>query len=109
MCSFLFILLADLVLPLPDFGLDGRHIPLTMARSKQPPVKRESSSEYFNKKTASWEEWNGHDQAPTSGQATNGAVKVHATQVAQNAAQDKKDAAGAIQLVIAVAGIYASL
>lgn len=70
-----------------------------MARSKQPAIKRESSSEYFNKKTATWEETNG---VATNGHATNGAV------LKKEPEAEKKDA-GVLQLVIAVAGIYASL
>lgn len=77
-----------------------------MARSKLPPVKRESSSEYFNKNTASWEDTNGkakRAKSATNGQATE-------AQPAPEAVDHDKDAgAGVVQLVIAVAGIYASL
>lgn len=73
--------------------------PVTMARSKQPAVKRESSSEYFNKNTATWEGSNG---VATNGHATNGAA------VKKDVEEEKKEA-GVLQLVIAVAGIYASL
>lgn len=73
--------------------------PVAMARSKQPAVKRESSSEYFNKNTATWEGSNG---VATNGHATNGAA------VKKDVEEEKKEA-GVLQLVIAVAGIYASL
>lgn len=69
-----------------------------MARSKQPAVKRESSSEYFNKNTAMWEGSNG---VATNGHATNGA--------AVKDVEGENKEAGVLQLVIAVAGIYASL
>jgi UDP-galactose transporter B1 len=73
-----------------------------MARSKQPAVKRESSSEYFNKKTAAWEETNGASHSTsTNGHASDGAL------VKESPADEKKEA-GVLQLVIAVAGIYAS-
>lgn len=68
-----------------------------MARSKQPAVKRESSSEYFNKKTATWEGPNG------AANAANGVAVVN-----KDFEGDKKEA-GVLQLVIAVAGIYGSL
>lgn len=71
-----------------------------MARVKQPPVKRESSSEFFNKQTASWEGSNGKQQV-VNGRAT----KDNATAVPIPETKD----AGVVQLVIAVAGIYASL
>ncbi|KFA50726.1 hypothetical protein S40293_07844 [Stachybotrys chartarum IBT 40293] len=65
-----------------------------MARSKQPAVKRESSSEFFNKDTARWEDANG---------------KVVAANGRRPAAADVPEKeAGVVQLVIAVAGIYAS-
>lgn len=66
-----------------------------MARSKQPPIKREASSEYFNKKTATWEEQSQNQ----NGRGTNGTII--------NPKEEKE--AGVLQLVIAVAGIYASL
>lgn len=69
-----------------------------MARSKQPPVKRESSSEYFNKATASWEATNGKQPSPNG----------HAITHKVDTQPETKDA-GVVQLVIAVAGIYASL
>ncbi|KAF4978396.1 hypothetical protein FZEAL_5214 [Fusarium zealandicum] len=68
-----------------------------MARSKQPAVKRESSSEYFNKTTANWEDANGARKG-SNGHAVKGTADV----VPQT--QD----AGLVQLVVAVAGIYAS-
>lgn len=70
-----------------------------MARSKQPAVKRESSSEYFNKKTADWET------------TIDGASKEKQSNghVANGGAKPAKKEAGVVQLVIAVAGIYASL
>ncbi len=88
-----------------------------MARTKQPPVRRESSSEYFNKRTASWEmSANGAEStklangqssppaavAPSRAQAsppTPAAAVVIAT----------RSEAGVLQLIISVAGIYASL
>lgn len=77
-------------------------------------MKRETSSEYFNKKTAAWEESNGHEKASASASVNgksdiNGVVKHHATEVARNAEEEDQKAAGVVQLVIAVAGIYASL
>ncbi|KAK4092361.1 hypothetical protein Purlil1_2982 [Purpureocillium lilacinum] len=87
-----------------------------MARTKQPPVRRESSSEYFNKRTASWEmSANGAEStklangqssppaavAPSRAQAsppTPAAAVVIAT----------RSEAGVLQLIISVAGIYAS-
>ncbi|KAK4074853.1 uncharacterized protein Triagg1_5002 [Trichoderma aggressivum f. europaeum] len=66
-----------------------------MARTKQAAVKRESSSEYFNKQSAEWEDANGKESKATNG----------------HAAKESKPAqgeAGLVQLVIAVAGIYAS-
>lgn len=74
-----------------------------MARSKLPPVRRESSSEFFNKRTATWEDANG--KVP-GGKAP--AVVVPVTARGPAAAQAKPEA-GVVQLVIAVAGIYASL
>jgi UDP-galactose transporter B1 len=75
-----------------------------MARTKRVPVKRESSSEFFNKQTASWEDANGKGEKSqvTSGIAasTNGPVLDHAKQQPE---------AGVVQLITAVAGIYASL
>lgn len=69
-----------------------------MARSKQVPTKRTTSSEFFNKQTSKWEDANG---APSSnGDAAGQPVK---------AAAPSKAEAGIVQLVIAVSGIYASL
>jgi UDP-galactose transporter B1 len=74
-----------------------------MARSKQPPVKRESSSEYFNKRTASWEGSQAADgQSQSNGEIANGRAEEQSPQV-------EESSAGVLQLVIAVAGIYASL
>ncbi|KAJ2959854.1 hypothetical protein NQ176_g11091 [Zarea fungicola] len=68
-----------------------------MARSKQVPTKRTTSSEFFNKQTSKWEDANG---APSSnGDAAGQPVK---------AAAPSKAEAGIVQLVIAVSGIYAS-
>lgn len=69
-----------------------------MARTKQRAVKREPSSEYFNKNTASWEDTNGNHEG------SNG----HVPDQILDVGLDKPDA-GVVQLVIAVAGIYASL
>ncbi|CEJ89318.1 Putative UDP-Glc/Gal endoplasmic reticulum nucleotide sugar transporter [[Torrubiella] hemipterigena] len=66
-----------------------------MARTKQVPVRRESSSEYFNKETATWEKASGK-------QGANGASDKQKGSAAQ------APEAGVLQLVIAVAGIYAS-
>ncbi|CAM1505528.1 Fc.00g111650.m01.CDS01 [Cosmosporella sp. VM-42] len=66
-----------------------------MARSKQPAVKRAPSSEYFNKKTATWENTSGN------GVVANG----HAPP--PMVGLEKQDA-GVVQLIVAVAGIYAS-
>ncbi|KAH7162584.1 UAA transporter [Dactylonectria estremocensis] len=71
-----------------------------MARTKQPATKREASSEYFNKSTATWEDTNGSSKG---GKSVNG----QAIQVKADAAHEKPDA-GVVQLVVAVAGIYAS-
>ncbi|RSL41041.1 hypothetical protein CEP53_013005 [Fusarium sp. AF-6] len=68
-----------------------------MARSKQPAVKREASSEFFNKTTAAWEDTNGAHKG------SNG----HAVKKAADVVPLKQDA-GLFQLVVAVAGIYAS-
>lgn len=68
-----------------------------MARSKQPAVRRESSSEFFNRDTARWEDVNGK------------AVVANGRRPATAAAEVPEKEAGVVQLVIAVAGIYASL
>lgn len=73
-----------------------------MARSKQPPVKRESSSEYFNRKTATWEDANGSKVSVVNGHSSPAKAPV-------NEAHDRGSEAGVLQLVVAVAGIYASL
>lgn len=75
-----------------------------MARSKQPAVKRESSSEYFNKKTADWEKTidGASKEKQANGHVANGGAKPAKGSPAKNEA-------GVVQLVIAVAGIYASL
>jgi solute carrier family 35 (UDP-galactose transporter), member B1 len=70
-----------------------------MARSKQPAIKREASSEFFNKTTATWEDTNQSQKVPSNGNIVSKAVPSSAP------AQE----AGLLQLVIAVAGIYASL
>lgn len=72
-----------------------------MARSKQPAVKREPSSEFFNKETATWE--NANANGHSNGTAANGHVK----ETVLDMGLEKADA-GVVQLVIAVAGIYAS-
>lgn len=59
-----------------------------MARTKRAPVKRDASSEFFDKKTAAWQ--NGNGAAAQAGSPASGE-------------------AGILQLVISVAGIYASL
>lgn len=79
-----------------------------MARSKLHPVKRESSSEYFNKKTESWEDTDRKGKAVTNGKATNGVARETAKS-AESVDGGKDGGAGVLQLVIAVAGIYASL
>jgi UDP-galactose transporter B1 len=71
-----------------------------MARTKQPAVKRESSSEYFNKQTASWE---GSDEKQVAN-SSNGKLAAKVKPVVAEAKE-----AGILQLVIAVSGIYASL
>ncbi|KPM43479.1 UDP-galactose transporter 1 [Neonectria ditissima] len=68
-----------------------------MARTKQRAVKREASSEYFNKSTATWEGSNGHDKE----------LNGHVVTIKVDAVAETPDA-GVVQLVIAVAGIYAS-
>jgi UDP-galactose transporter B1 len=78
-----------------------------MARSKLPPVKREASSEYFNKETASWEDTNG--RAVSNG-AAKGGKTTSAKPTPEAVVGTADDHGGAVlQLVIAVAGIYASL
>lgn len=67
-----------------------------MARTKQTAVKRESSSEFFNKQSAEWEDVNGKEPKATNG---------HAAKPSKPAQGE----AGLVQLVTAVAGIYASL
>jgi UDP-galactose transporter B1 len=83
-----------------------------MARSKQPAVKRESSSEYFNKRTSSWEGSSDVAQPSVSanGHSDGGDVVAKAKQsgAAAAAAVTEAKEAGVLQLVIAVAGIYAS-
>lgn len=85
-----------------------------MARSKRQPVQREASSEFFNKKTATWEETN----EKSNGHVTNGQIGTNGDAKANGKLADaiekvndveKKDSAGFLQLVIAVVGIYASL
>ncbi|KJZ78933.1 hypothetical protein HIM_01706 [Hirsutella minnesotensis 3608] len=66
-----------------------------MARAKKPPVQREASSEFFNKRTALWE-------------SSNGTGNGHSKAVATIPGLASEPAAGLLQLVIAVAGIYAS-
>jgi UDP-galactose transporter B1 len=81
-----------------------------MARSKQPPVRRESSSEFFNKRTATWEDTSA-EKANSMGQSNGGATDDavgKAVEVVAAEVGEKKEA-GVVQLVIAVAGIYASL
>ncbi|KAK7402983.1 UDP-galactose transporter [Neonectria punicea] len=68
-----------------------------MARTKQRAVKREASSEFFNKTTATWEGSNGRDKE------SNG----HVVTIKVDAAPETPDA-GVVQLVIAIAGIYVS-
>jgi UDP-galactose transporter B1 len=70
-----------------------------MARTKQLAVKRESSSEFFNKQSATWEDVNGKETRATNGHAAS----------SKSAQESEKGEAGLVQLVIAVAGIYASL
>ncbi|OAQ70380.1 solute carrier family 35 member B1 protein [Pochonia chlamydosporia 170] len=72
-----------------------------MARTKRVPVRRESSSEFFNKQTSSWEDANGRGE---KSQVSNGLTK------AANgpSLHDAKSEAGVVQLIISVAGIYAS-
>jgi UDP-galactose transporter B1 len=77
-----------------------------MARSKQPAMKREASSEYFNKKTSSWED-STKAQAVANGKATNGVAKANGRLADHEVTEEK--GAGIVQLVIAVSGIYASL
>ncbi|KAL6809206.1 UAA transporter [Trichoderma sp. SZMC 28013] len=66
-----------------------------MARTKQAAVKRESSSEFFNKQSAEWEDVNGKESKATNGHAA-------------KASKPAQGEAGLVQLVTAVAGIYAS-
>jgi UDP-galactose transporter B1 len=66
-----------------------------MARTKQVAVKREESSEFFNKQSAEWENANGKESKATNGHAA--------------PSKSAQGEAGLVQLVTAVAGIYASL
>ncbi|KAJ4858914.1 UAA transporter family domain-containing protein [Trichoderma breve] len=66
-----------------------------MARTKQAAVKRESSSEFFNKQSAEWEDVNGKEPKATNGHAA-------------KSSKPAQGEAGLVQLVTAVAGIYAS-
>ncbi|KAL6832610.1 UAA transporter [Trichoderma camerunense] len=66
-----------------------------MARTKQAAVKRESSSEFFNKQSAEWEDVNGKESKATNGHAA-------------KSSKPAQGEAGLVQLVTAVAGIYAS-
>ncbi|KAL7789268.1 UAA transporter [Trichoderma afarasin] len=66
-----------------------------MARTKQAAVKRESSSEFFNKQSAEWEDVNGKELKATNGHAA-------------KSSKPAQGEAGLVQLVTAVAGIYAS-
>lgn len=76
-----------------------------MARSKQPPMRREASSEFFNKRTATWEDTNGREKTAAAAQP---AVTASVNSRAPVSVAEKPDA-GVLQLVVAVAGIYASL
>ncbi|KAH6610370.1 hypothetical protein Trco_000390 [Trichoderma cornu-damae] len=69
-----------------------------MARTKQVAVKREPSSEFFNKQAAAWEDANGKETKGTNGHAA----------PSRSAPEPTRGEAGLVQLVIAVAGIYAS-
>lgn len=72
-----------------------------MARSKQAtPIRRETSSEYISK--GSWEPLNGDVAVREANGTTNGKAPESQPEL------EKKDA-GLPQLVVAVAGIYASL
>lgn len=74
----------------------------TMARTKQVPVRRESSSEFFNKQTASWVDT---DDRGDKLQVANG----YTAAANGPASSSAKPEAGVVQLFISVAGIYASL
>lgn len=76
-----------------------------MGRSKQPPIKRETSSEYFNKRTATWEE--GEEKRDVAGGETNGDASSAGRR--EEREEPERAQAGVAQVVIAVAGIYASL
>ena len=84
-----------------------------MGRIQQTPIKRESSSEFFDKTTASWQsprdQANGkqHDGQPPIGSG-HAATATAAYQPIVLEQHDKGEA-GILQLIIAVAGIYASL
>ncbi|KAL3964461.1 hypothetical protein ACCO45_001465 [Purpureocillium lilacinum] len=83
-----------------------------MARTKQPPVRRESSSEYFNKRTASWEmSANGAESTKlANGQSSPPLLSRRASPPTPAAAVviATRSEAGVLQLIISVAGIYAS-
>ncbi|KAF4124216.1 solute carrier family 35 (UDP-galactose transporter), member B1 [Geosmithia morbida] len=86
-----------------------------MGRSKQPPMRRETSSEYFNKKTASWEVTKENESANSRDSAdgvtgteaeTSAPAPAPASAPVESTAEGSS--AGAVQLVISVVGIYAS-
>ncbi|KID91036.1 UDP-Glc/Gal endoplasmic reticulum nucleotide sugar transporter [Metarhizium guizhouense ARSEF 977] len=72
-----------------------------MARTKQVPVRRESSSEFFDKQTASWVDT---DDRGDKLQVANG----YTAAANGPASSSAKPEAGVVQLFISVAGIYAS-
>ncbi|KAG6012216.1 hypothetical protein E4U41_005370, partial [Claviceps citrina] len=69
-----------------------------MARTKRTPVQRASSSEYLDRKTASWQDGNGAAAEARTDAARTDAARTDAA----------RTEAGVLQLVISVAGIYAS-
>ncbi|KHN96233.1 UDP-Glc/Gal endoplasmic reticulum nucleotide sugar transporter [Metarhizium album ARSEF 1941] len=76
-----------------------------MARTKRVPVRRESSSEFFDKQAASWVDTNG---GADKSRAANGHATVANGPGPGPALDAAKPEAGVVQLFISVAGIYAS-
>ncbi|KAG5994852.1 hypothetical protein E4U54_003013, partial [Claviceps lovelessii] len=71
-----------------------------MARTKRAPVQRESSSEFFDKKTARWQDGGAGESNGLVKSAANGAVGGGG---GGNVDEDSRPEAGVVQLVISVA------
>ncbi|KAG5990147.1 hypothetical protein E4U43_004350, partial [Claviceps pusilla] len=73
-----------------------------MARTKRAPVQRESSSEFFDKKTARWQDGGAGESNGLVKSAANGAVGGGGGG-GGNVDEDSRPEAGVVQLVISVA------